>query len=126
MPGSDDRPSDASARSASVRRWRRVAVVLGVVLLVWVGAGLRSLDPSSEFGVIDGPLLGGGADRIDGRWAVAPPGLLRLTRYPLHAVELVERRSGKAVAALTRHKDALSHCHSRSMGSLSGRLANTF
>lgn len=56
--------------------------------MVWIAAGLRPLDSAAEFGVLDGPLLVGGARRIEGGWAVAPPGLVRLTRYPRRSVEL--------------------------------------
>jgi Flp pilus assembly protein TadD/predicted AlkP superfamily phosphohydrolase/phosphomutase len=66
----------------------RVWALLGVVLAVWILTGIRHLDPNSEFGVLDGPLLFGSAMSIRASWAVAPPGLLRLTRYPSVGVEL--------------------------------------
>jgi len=51
-------------------------------------AGIRSLDPDSEFGVLEGLLLGGSARQVTGSWVLAPPGLLRLTTYPRQGVEL--------------------------------------
>jgi Tfp pilus assembly protein PilF len=65
----------------------RAVAIVGAVLIVWLAFSVRTLGPD-EFGVVDGPILGGGARKIDGRWCLAPPGLLRLTRYPRHGVEL--------------------------------------
>jgi tetratricopeptide (TPR) repeat protein len=65
-----------------------VAVGVCALVLIWLAAGLRQLEPEVEFGVLDGRLPGWQARRIESRWVVAPPGLFRLTRYPLHAVEI--------------------------------------
>jgi tetratricopeptide (TPR) repeat protein len=67
-------------------RRRLIAMVFGVLLL-WCLAGLRTL-PAGSFGVLHGPLFLGGAIRVGGHWALAPPGLLRLTVYPSVGVEL--------------------------------------
>ena len=60
-----------------------------MVVLVWLAAGVRQLDRSTEFGVVDGVLPGGFLPfRTDRAVAIAPPGLARLTRYPRGAVEI--------------------------------------
>jgi tetratricopeptide (TPR) repeat protein len=70
------------------RRWRlRAAIVAGIVLVVWLLLSVRTVDPE-QFGVVEGPLLGGSARLVRGGWALAPPGLLSLTRYPRNGVEL--------------------------------------
>ncbi len=56
--------------------------------MVWVASGLRQLDPATEFGVIGGVLLPGSPYRVDGSWALAPPGVTSFARYPRHPVEL--------------------------------------
>ena len=68
-------------------RVRRGLVTLAALLLLWLAVGVRTLDPATEFGVLDGPLPGLPA-RIEGRWAIAAPGLLHLTRYPRNALQL--------------------------------------
>jgi len=80
----------AEARGAGQRRrnLRRVAISLVAIVVVWLTLGLRGLNPESEFGVLDGALLAGRSVRLEGRWALAPPGLFRLTRYPRGGVEL--------------------------------------
>jgi Flp pilus assembly protein TadD/arylsulfatase A-like enzyme len=71
--------------------WRKrrliIISVACVLLLVWLLAGLRRLDHDS-FGVLHGPLFGGGAKLVSSSWALAPPGLLRLSVYPRHGIEL--------------------------------------
>ncbi len=70
-----------------------------VLLLAWLLAGLRELDPGQEFGVVDGPLLPGGAVRVTGSLALAPPGPYRLTRYPRQAIELELPSAAEALLA---------------------------
>jgi Tfp pilus assembly protein PilF/predicted AlkP superfamily phosphohydrolase/phosphomutase len=79
------------ARSPGVgRRLPRRSVLLAIAVIagLWLAAGVRQLDPDSEFGVVDGPLLPGGAVRVESAWALAPPLMFELTRYPLRPVEL--------------------------------------
>jgi len=63
-------------------------ILLVAIAVVWLTLGVRGLNPESEFGVLEGALLAGRRVRLEGRWALAPPGLLRLTRYPRGGVEL--------------------------------------
>jgi tetratricopeptide (TPR) repeat protein len=75
----------------SDRKSRRALIAAGIVagvVVVWLAAGVRQLDPGEAFGVLDGPLPGPFPMRVDGGWALAPPGLLRLHRYPLQAIEV--------------------------------------
>lgn len=67
--------------------WARLARIGGLLALIWIGVGVRHLD-ADEFGVLSGPLAAGRSFHVSGRWAVAPPGLLRLTTYPRRGVEL--------------------------------------
>jgi len=59
-----------------------------LILLLWVAVGIRHVDGETEFGVLYGPLLGGGARRVSAGWVSAPPGLLRLATYPRREVEV--------------------------------------
>jgi len=72
-------------------RQRRLALTACVAGALWLAAGVRGLDPD-EFGVLHGPLPG--LPRKVTRWTVAPPGLLRLVRYPTLAVELPLPQAG--------------------------------
>ena len=53
---------------------RRLLLAALLLIALWLAAGLRPVDRSS-YGVLDGPL--GPTLRVDGSWALAPPGLLR-------------------------------------------------
>lgn len=64
---------------------RRLALAGCVAGAFWLAAGVRGLDPD-EFGVLHAPLPGF-PRKVTG-WTVAPPGLIRLVRYPRLAVEL--------------------------------------
>jgi Tfp pilus assembly protein PilF/arylsulfatase A-like enzyme len=63
-------------------------VFLVVLAGVWLASGLRRLDDQVEFGVLDGLLVADRPIRVEGRWSIAPPLLLRLERYPRIGVEL--------------------------------------
>lgn len=67
---------------------RKAVPIVLALALVWCLAGIRTLDPQTELGVLDGPLLFGAEKRVRGSWTVAPPGLVRLTLYPRVGVEL--------------------------------------
>jgi len=70
---------------------RRRKVLLGVCLLivaVWLLCGLNRIDPARGIAVLDSP-LGILRPRVsDPGWRLAPPGLLRITRYPADPVTL--------------------------------------
>jgi tetratricopeptide (TPR) repeat protein len=78
--------SDVEKRNGRQRRLFLI-IAAAVVMAVWLLAGLRRIDRDS-FGVLDGPLLGGSATLVTSSWALAPPGLLSLSLYPKHGVEL--------------------------------------
>lgn len=66
-----------------------IAFVAAIALaIVWFASGMHSLSPESEFGVLRGPSFLGYPRPADGRFAVAPPGLVHLDRYPRDAVVL--------------------------------------
>src|SRR5882672_3563657 len=70
---------------------RRRRVPLGVCLLaaaVWLLAGLTRVDPSQGVAVLDAPLGWIHARTVHPGWILAPPGLLRLTRYPSEPITL--------------------------------------
>lgn len=67
----------------------RLALVVGVSLVVlWLAAGLRQIDRNESYGVLDGILPGPFPMKVEAGWALAPPGFLRLHRYPVRAVEV--------------------------------------
>ncbi len=71
------------------RRWVGAASILGLLALAWIVAGVHLLDPSKQFGVLEGPLLRSGPRLYEhSRVVVAPYGLFRLTRFSLSAEEL--------------------------------------
>jgi tetratricopeptide (TPR) repeat protein len=72
--------------SGATNRYLIVVLAVAVVAVVWLLAGFRKVSPD-YFGVLHGPLFGGGA-RMVTSWALAPPGLLHLALYPKHGVEL--------------------------------------
>jgi Tfp pilus assembly protein PilF/predicted AlkP superfamily phosphohydrolase/phosphomutase len=85
-----------SSASSKRRVVRLVAVFIGIVVLLWLLAGLQRLD-DDEFGVVGGPLLGGSARLVSGPWVLAPVGLLHLTTYPAHGVELALPQADEAM-----------------------------
>ncbi len=75
-------------RIAGRNRWV-VAAVFGLVVAVWIAAGVRRLDPATQFGVLTGPLLRDGVSvRGNERFLVAPPGLFRLAVFSRSPEEL--------------------------------------
>jgi tetratricopeptide (TPR) repeat protein len=71
------------------KRKRRLIFIcaLSALLAVWLLSGLRRIDRDA-FGVLHGPAFGGGAILVTSSWTLAPPGLLALSLYPKHGVEL--------------------------------------
>jgi len=67
---------------------RRLAAGAALALVIWCAAGIRTLDPTVEFGVVRLTGAPGVAWKTERSVVLAPPGLLRFTRYPSNAVEL--------------------------------------
>lgn len=67
--------------------------------LLWAAAGVRTLDPALEVGVLGSPLLRSLVFETERSWVLAPPGLLALTRYPRVAVELPLPQAEEAMLA---------------------------
>ena len=86
MPVRQPSGSDPGRRPPGRRGawWWRIALA---VLLVWLASGLRRVGPDA-FGVLEGPLFAGRARHVDPGWTLAPVGLLRLTVYPRHGIEI--------------------------------------
>ena len=62
---------------------RRVAWIVGLAVAAWIAAGVRWLDPATEFCVVTGPLVRGGVSvREHQRLVVAPPGLYGRAVFP--------------------------------------------
>ncbi len=69
----------------TIRR-RRAPIGAGLLLLaVWLGAGIRRIDPESGAAVLDSPLGFLAPRPIAPGWRLAPPGLLRITLYPVRS-----------------------------------------
>lgn len=64
-----------------------MGVAACAAVAVWLAAGLRNLD-ADEFGVLSGPVPGFLPRLVLSSWTIAPPGLVRLVRYPRLAVQL--------------------------------------
>ena len=63
--------SNRASRQPTTGRARRIGLAVVVLALVWLLAGIRTID-DHEFGVLDGPLLFGSQRIVEGSWAVAP------------------------------------------------------
>jgi Flp pilus assembly protein TadD/predicted AlkP superfamily phosphohydrolase/phosphomutase len=85
--------------SSSVDRRRRLPrswlFAAAALLLVWLALGLRTVDPATELGVVEGPL--GTRFRVSGGWTLAPPGLFSLSRYPVRGIELALPQAEQAM-----------------------------
>ena len=81
--------SNPPARQPRRAAWfqSRIAWFGLLLVLAWLVAGFRTLGPE-QFGVLESPLLGRRAWKLEGRWAFVPPGLFSLSRYPRVGVEL--------------------------------------
>ena len=69
-------------------RWAAVGTVV-LLAAAWAGIGVRRIDPGTEFGIVES-LWSHGAPRLcdRGRFAFAPPGASRFTRFSRAGVEL--------------------------------------
>src|SRR4029077_6123015 len=75
----------------SLESIRRHRVPLGVCLLVaaaWLLGGPARVDSSQGVAVLDAPLGWLHPRTVRPGWILAPPGLLRLTRYPTEPITL--------------------------------------
>jgi len=62
---------------------RRVPIAIAfLVLSVWVGAGIRRIDPGAGQAILDSPLGILAPVPVAGGWHFAPPGIVRLSTYP--------------------------------------------
>jgi len=62
--------------------------VLAGLILIWAAAGIRTLSPDGEFGVLQGPGFLGFPRLAKGTWTISLPGVSRLVRYPKNPVVL--------------------------------------
>jgi predicted AlkP superfamily phosphohydrolase/phosphomutase len=68
-------------------RRRRAPIGIGLLLfIVWLGAGIRHVEPGERTLVLDSPLGFLEPRTVAPGWHLAPPGLLRLSAYPTSAV----------------------------------------
>ncbi len=68
---------------------RKVPIGVGLLLLVaWLCSGLRRISEESGAAVLDSPLGLMTPRPIDTGWHLAPPGLARVTYYPVHSTTL--------------------------------------
>lgn len=89
-------PGPARGGGLTKARLRPLAFVALLAVGLWAGAGIRRLDPSREFAVLDGPLRSLFPLRVDSSFAFAPPGLCSLSRYPKGEAELPLPRAAEA------------------------------
>ena len=66
-------------------RSTRLGWAVALLVLLWIGSGIRRVPGEERFGVLDGRALGERAYRIDSGWVVAPWPLLRFTLYSTRA-----------------------------------------
>jgi Tfp pilus assembly protein PilF len=69
----------------TIRR-RRAPIGAGLLLLaVWIGSGIHRIDPEDGAPVLDSPLGFLSPRPLEPGWRLAPPGLLRITLYPVRS-----------------------------------------
>jgi len=84
--------------------------IIGLVLIaaaVWFAAGLRHVEPDGRAAVLDSPLGLMVPRVVDPGWHLAPPGILRITRYPLESATLEIPPGGPGAALVTREGSAV-------------------
>jgi len=87
--------------SEAARGRRSLAGLALILVAVWLTAGLRRVEPDGRAAVLDSPLGLVGPRVVEPGWHLAPPGILRLTRYPLESATLEIRPGGPGAALLT-------------------------
>ena len=70
------------------RRRRVLFGILAAVVVLWVVAGIHTLESSREFGIVEAAGVGYVATVDGSSVAVAPPGLFRLSEFPRVATEV--------------------------------------
>ncbi len=76
-------------------KFARIALAGAVIAAaIWLGLGVRRLDPEGEIGVVEGPLSGPAV--TEGSWVLAPSGLRRLSVYPRGEVSLALPQAERA------------------------------
>ncbi len=81
--------SATRGRIAGAKPWIVAASAGGLVVALWLVAGLHRIDPSTQFCVLTGPFLSEGARVIEHRRViVAPPGLFGCDIFPLDPATL--------------------------------------
>lgn len=87
------------ARGVIGSRGRRIALAVPIAFAVWLAAGVQRLDPGAEIAVLDGPFPGL-PRRVETPAVLAPPGLLRLARYPASPSEVRLPNAAEAMLRL--------------------------
>ena len=88
----------------SIRR-RRVPLGLGLLLVAaWLLSGITRTDQQGGPAVLDSPIHVLRPRVLGAGWHLAPPGLLRISRYPLEPVTLSFRAGGRDTVALVTHE----------------------
>jgi len=89
-------------------RGRRSLIGLAlIVAAVWLAAGLRRVEPDGRAAVLDSPLWLVVPRVVGPGWHLAPPGILRITRYPLASATLEIIPGGPGAALVTREGSAV-------------------
>ena len=93
--------------SAAARGRRSLFGLALILAAVWLAAGLRRVEPDGSAAVLDSPLRLVMPSVIGPGWHLAPPGILRLTRYPLESATLEIPAGGPGAALVTREGRAV-------------------
>jgi tetratricopeptide (TPR) repeat protein len=81
-------------------RRRRVPIGAGLLLLaLWLGSGMRRVDPGDQGAVLDSPIGLLRPRPVAPGWHLAPPGLARLTLYPVTSATFTFQAGGPEGAA---------------------------
>jgi tetratricopeptide (TPR) repeat protein/predicted AlkP superfamily pyrophosphatase or phosphodiesterase len=89
-------------------RGRRPLIGLALILVaIWLAAGLHRLEPDGRATVLDSPVGLAEPRLVEPGWHLAPPGLLRLTSYPLESATLEVRPGAQGASLATREGSAV-------------------
>lgn len=90
---------------AARRRWQ--AGLALVLIAAWLLGGLRRVAPDGRAAVLDSPLGIRAPRLLEPGWHLAPPGLLRISRYPLTPATLTLPAEETGSAYVTREGSAV-------------------